>query len=162
MWKAKVPSRVAFFLWTTTLGKILTIDNLRKRRVIITDWCCMCKAGGESANHLLLHCPVAGELWNMIFSLFGVPWVMPRGVVDLLYCWNGRLGRSEAGKIWKAIPHCIMWCIWRERNARTFNGEESSIPALKFLFLQTLYEWLRASNLITSVSLSDMLMLLYF
>ena len=149
VWKAKVPSRVAFFLWTTTLGKILTIDNLRKRRVIITDWCCMCKAGGESANHLLLHCPVAGELWNMIFSLFGVPWVMPRGVVDLLYRWNGCLGRSEARKIWKAIPHCIMWCIWRERNARTFNGEESSISALKFLFLQTLYEWLRASILPT-------------
>ena len=30
VWKAKVPSRVVFFLWTATLGKILTIDNLRK------------------------------------------------------------------------------------------------------------------------------------
>jgi hypothetical protein len=162
VWKAKVPSRVAFFLWTATLGKILTIDNLRKRRVIIMDWCCMCKTSGESVNHLLLHCPVAGDLWNMIFSIFGVPWIMPRSVADLLYYWNGRLGRSEAGKIWRAMPHCIMWCIWHERNARTFNGEESSIPVLKFLVLQTLYEWLRASNLITSASLSDMLSLCYF
>uniref|UniRef100_A0A2N9FJK0 Reverse transcriptase zinc-binding domain-containing protein n=1 Tax=Fagus sylvatica TaxID=28930 RepID=A0A2N9FJK0_FAGSY len=28
IWKAKVPPRVAFFSWTATLGKILTIDNL--------------------------------------------------------------------------------------------------------------------------------------
>ena len=162
VWKAKVPSTVAFFLWTATLGKILTADNLRKHRVIIMDWCCMSKAGGKSVNHLLLHRPVARELWNMIFSLSGASWVMPRGVVDLLSCWNDRLGRLEAGKIWKAIPHCIMWCLWHEWNARTFNGEETSIPALKFLFLQTMFQWLKASNLITSVSLSDLLMLCYF
>jgi hypothetical protein len=30
IWKVKVPPRVAFFVWTATLGKILTLDNLRK------------------------------------------------------------------------------------------------------------------------------------
>lgn len=28
IWKVKVPLRVAFFVWTATLGKILTLDNL--------------------------------------------------------------------------------------------------------------------------------------
>jgi hypothetical protein len=162
VWKAKVPSRVAFFLWTATLGKILTTDNLRKRRIIILDWCCMCKADGESVNHLLLHCPVARDLWNMIFSLFGISWVMPRGVVDLISCWNGCIGRHEAGKIWRVIPHCIMWCLWCERNARTFNGEEVSIPALKYSLLQTMLEWLKAASLITSVSITEMLLLCSF
>jgi hypothetical protein len=37
IWKAKVPNRVAFFTWTAALGKILTIDNLRRRKVIILD-----------------------------------------------------------------------------------------------------------------------------
>ena len=31
-WKQKIPSRVAFFVWTAVLGKCLTIDNLRKER----------------------------------------------------------------------------------------------------------------------------------
>jgi hypothetical protein len=35
------PSRVAFYVWTTTLGEILTLNNLR-RHVILMDWCCMC------------------------------------------------------------------------------------------------------------------------
>uniref|UniRef100_A0A7N2N3H8 TIR domain-containing protein n=1 Tax=Quercus lobata TaxID=97700 RepID=A0A7N2N3H8_QUELO len=30
VWKSKVPSRVASFVWTATLGNILIIDNLRK------------------------------------------------------------------------------------------------------------------------------------
>jgi hypothetical protein len=72
VWKAKVPSRVAFFIWTVALGKILTTDNLRKRRVIILDWCSMCKASGESVNHLLMHCSIARDLWNMVLILFGV------------------------------------------------------------------------------------------
>ena len=32
IWKQKIPSRVAFFVWTAVLGKCLTIDNLRKER----------------------------------------------------------------------------------------------------------------------------------
>ena len=34
IWKQKVPSRIAFFVWIATLGTILTIDNLRKRKVL--------------------------------------------------------------------------------------------------------------------------------
>jgi len=30
IWWSKVPLRVAFFTWSTALGKILTLDNLRK------------------------------------------------------------------------------------------------------------------------------------
>ena len=37
IWKQKIPSRVAFFVWTVALGKCLTIDNLRKRKVWILD-----------------------------------------------------------------------------------------------------------------------------
>lgn len=66
------PWNVIFFSWTTTLGRILTVDNLIKRKVIIVDWCCMCKRTGETVDHILLHCDVARELWLFVFSLFGV------------------------------------------------------------------------------------------
>ena len=87
---------------------------------------------------------------------------MPKGVVDLLSGWNGPSVRSEAGKIWKILLHCIMWCLWCERNARSFKGEETSIPALKFLCLQTMFEWLKASIVISSDSVSEMIMLCSF
>uniref|UniRef100_A0A2N9HTX3 Reverse transcriptase zinc-binding domain-containing protein n=1 Tax=Fagus sylvatica TaxID=28930 RepID=A0A2N9HTX3_FAGSY len=69
IWKAKVPPRVAFFSWTAALGRLLTIDNLRKRHLILVDWCCMCKRSGESVDHLLLHCPMAWELWAVMATI---------------------------------------------------------------------------------------------
>ena len=61
-------SRVAFFVWTAALG----IDNLRKKKVLILDWCYMSKSNGESVDYLLLHCPIVYELWSMVFTLFGI------------------------------------------------------------------------------------------
>jgi len=72
IWCVKVLARVAFFVWTTDLGKILTHDNLQKRNVVVIEWCCMCKKSGESIEHLLLHCEVARDLWSYILTFFGV------------------------------------------------------------------------------------------
>jgi hypothetical protein len=80
IWKAKAPPRVAFFLWMAAWGKILTNDNLRKRRVVLVDWCCLCNKDGESLDHLFLHCSMAKQLWDSILTLFGLNWVMPRTV----------------------------------------------------------------------------------
>ena len=112
---------MAFFVWTAALGRILTTDNLRRRMVIIQDWCCMCKESGESISYLLLHCSAAKEIWSFIFSIFGIQWVMPGGVLDLLACWRACCSNARIRKLWDMIPHCIFWCIWWERNSK-FRG----------------------------------------
>jgi hypothetical protein len=114
IWRTKVPLKVTFFAWVAALGKILTLDNIRKRRVIMIDKCCMCKKNGEFMDHLLLHCEVACILWNAIFSHSNLSWVMPRRVVDLFACWwTG--GCSRSAVVWKTVPCCLLWCLWREQ-----------------------------------------------
>ena len=136
VWQLKVPPWVAFFSWTAALGKILTIDNLQKRHLVVLEWCFMCKRCGESVDHLLLHCPIAFEMWSMIFCLFGVCWVMPQRLVDLLDCWSCNFRQHCNIVIWRFVPHCLMWCIWWERNSRSFEGRERSILEFKsFSFL---------------------------
>ncbi len=93
--EGKVPRRVAFFVWTAALGKILTTDNLRRRHVLIIDWCCICKSSGESVDHLLLHYPVALDIWSFLFALTAVSWVMPKSVLECLACWPGRFQHSK-------------------------------------------------------------------
>ena len=141
VWQSKVPPRVAFFSWTVALGKILTINNLRKRHLVVLEWCFMCKRCGESVDHLLLHCPIAFEMWSMIFCLFGVCWVMLQRVVDLLDCWSCNFRRHRNIVIWRFMPHCLMWCIWWERNSRSFEGRKRSILEFKSFFFFTLLEW---------------------
>ena len=115
-WKPKVPSRVAYFVWTVALGNILTVDNIWKQEILILDCYCMCKRNGELVDHLLIHCALASDLWFMIFILFGIHWAMPKMVMELLACWKGKSGRHRNGAIWMVVLCCLMWCIWRERN----------------------------------------------
>ena len=96
VWHSKIPPRVAFFSWTVALGKILTLENLWYKGVAVVDWCYMCKKSGESMNNLLLHCPIAYELWSMVWTLFGLLWVMPQSVIDLLSSWQGSFGGHQS------------------------------------------------------------------
>jgi hypothetical protein len=48
--------------WTAALGKILMHDTLRRRNIVVVEWCCMCKKSGESIGHLLFHCDVAWDI----------------------------------------------------------------------------------------------------
>jgi hypothetical protein len=58
--------RVAFFAWLATLGKILNMDNLEKKRVIVINWwCCMCKG--------------TWSLWIISFSI--VRLLVPYGIL---------------------------------------------------------------------------------
>ena len=84
-------------------------------------------------------------LW--IFGLFGVSWVMPRSVLDLLECWQGNFGRHRNIDIWRAVRHCLMWCLWREYDARSFEDCERSTIEIKLLFLRTLFDWVAAWGL---------------
>ena len=104
------------FVWMAALGRILTNDSLRKRWLVIIDWCCGCKRAGESTNHLLLHCPIDSKVWSMVFTLFGLSWVMPKDVLELLASWPGKFRKHRNGEIWNMVPHCMIWGIWRERN----------------------------------------------
>ena len=64
----------------------------------------MCKADGESTNHLFLHCSMAKQFWDTILTMFVVHWVMPRNVRDLIACWPGALGRHSHALIWRVPP----------------------------------------------------------
>lgn len=73
--------------------------------------------------------------------------MVPRGIVDLLACWQGFFGKHNNNEIRKAIPYCLMWCIWIEMNARNFEGCEWTILDLKLQIFRTLYEWMAATRL---------------
>ena len=70
VWKVKIPKWVAFFVWTAVHEQILTLDNLRLRRRILVNRCCMCHCNEETVDHLL-HCLVAHSLWVICFRSLG-------------------------------------------------------------------------------------------
>lgn len=108
IWRSKVHLRVAFFTWSAVLGKILTLNNLRKQNLIMVDWCCMCKTSGETIDHILLHCEVARALWNTAFGLCGLEWIMHCWEVDLQACWRVQFGSFQSTAMCKMISPYLM------------------------------------------------------
>ena len=82
----KVSKRVAFFMRTAAHGQILTLDNLMLRGRPLANRCCLCCNNAEFVDHLLLFCLIAHSLWMYMIRFFGIEWVMPGSVVDLLFC----------------------------------------------------------------------------
>jgi hypothetical protein len=56
--KLSIPPKVHFFLWLVSKNKLLTRDNLEKRRKV-EDTSCLFFAEKESVFHLLFECVVA-------------------------------------------------------------------------------------------------------
>jgi hypothetical protein len=67
---------------------------------------------------------------------------MPRTVLDLLTTWGAFFGHDLAKKVWQLVPHCVLWSIWRERNARLFEDVETVMVVLRKRVLNTLYLWI--------------------
>jgi hypothetical protein len=70
---------LALFAWSAALGKILIVDNLRQWKIVVVDWCCMCKKSerflGPSPAVLVISRPLLGVFGGVgsgLSSLFGV------------------------------------------------------------------------------------------
>ena len=61
-----------------------------------------CELVGESVNYILLHCTKVRILWQLLFPLFNVVWVIPSSVKDTLLSWNDSFVGKKSKKVWRA------------------------------------------------------------
>jgi hypothetical protein len=79
IWHTKALPRVAFFVWLAALGKILTLNNLKKKNMVLINRCGMCKKDEESIDHLLLHCECSIFMECLLLSFWLGVGYAPRG-----------------------------------------------------------------------------------
>ena len=161
IWRVKAPRRVSFFGWSVAWGKILTCDNLMRRGYTMAGWCSMCRMDGETGNHLMIHCSLASGLWHTALRYFGVVWVFPDNIINLLYGWYNCFGKHNSA-VWNLVPLCPMWTVWRKRNSRVFEDKDHSQAKLTELFFGTLFDWARVWGFTSAVSLADFVASLSF
>jgi len=63
----------------------------------------------------------------------------------------------KGAMIWKIVPICLFWCVWKERNNRCFEDLERSMEDILASFLYTLYLWTVAFVSPLSLSYVDFL-----
>ncbi|RVW92386.1 hypothetical protein CK203_032497 [Vitis vinifera] len=134
-------TRLLFIKGKFSVKSYYTSLKVENNPLFLAKRCNLCKENEESADHILIHCGKTRELWTVVLSSFGVVWVFPNSVRNLLLEWKIKGLEKKRGVVWKMAPICLFWCIWGERNRRVFQEEEKSDTSLKNLFLWSLLEW---------------------
>jgi hypothetical protein len=96
-------SKSSFFLWLLSHNKLLTRNNMGKRRHF-KDWTCLFCKEDESIYHLFFGCVVAKQIWELIFEVVGMeidtdyesvanPWLCNKkfrvvNMISSAVCWG--------------------------------------------------------------------------
>lgn len=107
-----MPRKISAFCSLALKDACLPQDSLKRRKFHQPNRCYMCLNSSESVNHLFLHCPVASEIWSMYLSLFGLQWVIPSSIREIIVRWNFWLFDKSFKRIWSKVPTTILWCLW--------------------------------------------------
>jgi hypothetical protein len=70
VWSLLIPPRVHFFLRLLSKNKLLTRDNLEKRKGVDDKTCLFCNER-ETVHHLFYDCVVANRVWEAISEVVG-------------------------------------------------------------------------------------------
>ena len=141
IWNPIVPQKLGFFASEAFWGKVLTLDQLKRRGIPIVNRCFLCEEHEETIDHLLIHCSRAKMLWDLLLAITEANWVFPRTVRQLLLAWQSASVGKKRKRVWMAAPLCLFWTLWMERNRVVFENETPSAHRMKSFFLFTLWGW---------------------
>jgi hypothetical protein len=125
VWRLHVPPRLQVFLWLFANNKILTRDNLAKRR-LVSDMSCMFCSELESCHHLFFDCFVAKLVWPVISEILGVS--VGTNFESVARWWLS----NEKNSVINVLCTATIWSLWKLRNDMYFQGK--TWPGVQDLF----------------------------
>jgi hypothetical protein len=54
------------------------------------------------------------------------------------------ISKTIIAVMWKMVPMCLFWCLWREKNDKNFENRERPLGDILSLFYEPLYLWMAA------------------
>lgn len=91
VWHCAAPSNAKVFIWRLWLGRIPSLENLWKRKVVHSREAAICKlccVEVESCAHLLFACLVTLDIWRNCYGWLGVSTALPMVPRDHLLQFN--------------------------------------------------------------------------
>ena len=157
IWNPVIPPRMGFFAWEASWGKVLTLDQLKRRGRALANRCFLCEDDEEDINHLLIHYKKARMLWDLLLLIVGTSWVVPASVIQMLLSLQGAPVGKKRKNIWIAAPICLFWTVWPNRNMLVLENRVTSDQRTKVIFLSKLWTLANTHSVEKMYSLVDFL-----
>lgn len=135
VWKLHIPPRVHFFLWLLSKNKLLTRDDVEKRKSIDCEECLFC-AEKETIQHLFFECVVARKIWSDLANVLKVNIGLNfESVASKWLC-------DKKNLVVNMFSSALMWSLWKLRNSLCFqNGSWQSSRALWCQIIRMARSW---------------------
>lgn len=126
VWDPLALPTVNFFFWILMHKKVLTGENLLKRKIAGPHRCSLCKEAMETMDHLFVDCSFANKVWALILQGLKAEIPTKISIVDLFLSWKYCYPLSSLNslwpRIWIIVPKFVCWKLWLARNEQIFNN----------------------------------------
>ncbi|KAL3697975.1 hypothetical protein R1sor_012051 [Riccia sorocarpa] len=122
LWKSHLQVKDKTWIWKAGTSRVERVAKWRGE----SDSCKRCNQSSESVTHIFLDCRLCQKRWGEWDRLTkGTELELNRGT-DLIELLDNAGARKNQLKL--QLTAKILWCIWLERNSRTYNEKEIEIP----------------------------------
>lgn len=124
IWRAKVPMKIKFFLWSIYSDCLPSAEQLVKRNWPREAFCKMCSLV-ESSQHIFFECSLANFCWWTFRD--ALSWTQTH--INLNHFLTFSCGKGDTPKpLMIFLLACICWSLWLIRNDFVFNNKVVSGP----------------------------------
>ena len=130
IWCSDAPLSCRVSAWLFVQGRCLTANALARRGWPNKEFCPVCSSYQDTAVHLLATCPMAIQLWCVVLQRCQLPPAFVPEQIETLQTWlqtTTVMLPKQCHRGWIALSRLTWWTLWKERNARIFNGRATTV-----------------------------------
>ena len=81
----------------------VSLTNSKKKKVSLGNINYLYEKREQFIDHMIIHCVLAGILWQLIFSMFGLQWVRHSSIRLMLLSWNKFYIEKRQKRAWLVV-----------------------------------------------------------
>jgi hypothetical protein len=146
IWKTSAPPKVKFFFWLVMHGRCWTADRRFRHGLQDSNACIFCDQGAETMNHILLGCPFSREVWEAWLRKLHLQYIVVVQDEPAIPWWlrSRKALPKQLRSGFDSLFFLIGWSIWKERNAKTFDGVSTLAARLEVSIQEEADAWCMA------------------
>ncbi|KAK0580330.1 hypothetical protein LWI29_000723 [Acer saccharum] len=111
LWKLQLPPKVKIFVWRACWNAFPSLQNLWKRKVVVSPMCNSCPSSVETSGHAIFWCKAAKECWRRSDFVRLFSEAKSLSALEVFMKASSHLSIEDMSRF------CIIaWAIWDNRN----------------------------------------------
>lgn len=108
-------------------------------------------------EHLFVNSLFSTKIWSCFCWHSSQIGLLNLPLSDRITSWHNDGVTARGVKLWKLLPHAIIWSVWVERNQRVFNEEEKIPEQIISQIKEAVWIWNLGKDLLRNMRLDTVI-----